>query len=98
MSYVVYNTDSTLLYAKVARGMRITSFETERSAKIFRNKVLKSEVTLKEDCVQIAESGVFHSSIEKQVQRKNMMSGEYYSEPINTPRHCSPASEVYWSM
>lgn len=98
MSYVVYNTDSTLLYAKGSRGMRITSFETERSAKIFRNKVLKSEVTLKEDCVQIAESEEFHSCIEKQVKRRNLMSGEFYYEPINTPRHCSPSSEVYWSM
>ena len=32
------------------------------------------------------------------VERVNMMSGKTYSEPINTPACCSPASETYWSI
>ena len=30
--------------------------------------------------------------------RKNLMTGETYSERLNTPISCSPSSETYWSM
>ena len=32
------------------------------------------------------------------VERKNLMSGEYFLEDLNTPIYCSPSSESYWSM
>ena len=32
------------------------------------------------------------------VTRKNMMGGAEYQERYDTPRHCSPSSEAYWSM
>jgi hypothetical protein len=35
---------------------------------------------------------------ETMVTRKNMMSGAAYQERYDTPRHCSPSSEAYWSM
>lgn len=34
----------------------------------------------------------------KMVERVNLMSGKTYMEADNTPNHCSPASEAYWSM
>lgn len=35
---------------------------------------------------------------ETYVMRKNMMSGLEYKERYDTPRSCSPSSELYWSM
>ena len=47
----------------------------------------------------IAEAGHFHSTIEYQVERTNMMDQTIkFMEPINTPNYMSPSSESYWSM
>ena len=35
---------------------------------------------------------------EPMVIRKNLMSGKTFVEKLNTPSHCSSASETYWSM
>jgi hypothetical protein len=32
------------------------------------------------------------------VERINLQSGKPFMEDINTPAHCSPASERYWTM
>jgi len=32
------------------------------------------------------------------VTRKNFLSGREYEERYDTPRSCSPATELYWSM
>jgi len=34
----------------------------------------------------------------KMVEKTNAMTGKKYMEADNTPRCCSPASELYWSM
>ena len=46
----------------------------------------------------IAEAEYYSKNIERFVKRKNMMSGEEYTESVNTPNYMSPASEAYWSM
>ena len=46
----------------------------------------------------IAEAEYFHKNIEASRKAKNMMSGEWFVEPINTPGYMSPARESYWSM
>lgn len=35
---------------------------------------------------------------ETMVTRRNLVTGLEYQERYDTPRHCSPASELYWSM
>ena len=35
---------------------------------------------------------------ETYVTRENLMGGAAYVERYDTPRHCSPSSEAYWSM
>ena len=32
------------------------------------------------------------------VTRTNLMTGQDYQEDVNTPRSCSPSSELFWSM
>ena len=62
--------------------------------KISTNLQEKTDLEL----IDIAQSDIFYSRIEKQVERRNIMSGKLYMEAVNTPNHCSPASEAYWSM
>jgi len=46
----------------------------------------------------IAEASVFRDLIEKMETKRNMMSGESFTQPVNTSRCCDPSSELYWSM
>mgnify|MGYP001163637856 FL=1 len=46
----------------------------------------------------IAEVEYFHKNIEATRKAKNLMSKEWFVEPINTPGYMSPRSETYWSM
>ena len=46
----------------------------------------------------IAEAYYFHTFIEKQVKKRNLITDEEFMEPANRPMHCSPSSESYWSM
>ena len=34
----------------------------------------------------------------KMVTRTNLMTGQEYQEDVNTPRSCSPSSELFWTM
>ena len=46
----------------------------------------------------IAECSYFHQNIEASRKAQNLMSKEWFVEPINTPGYMSPARESYWSM
>ena len=84
--FVIYEKSTTRL---VPVGLA----KTERAAKaIFTRHKLSSEQ------YAIAELSYFQEHIEVQVERRNLMSGDTYMEPINTPPYMSPACESYWSM
>ena len=42
--------------------------------------------------------GYVFNIVETYVTRRNMMGGKEYQERYDTPWHCSPSSETYWSM
>ena len=79
-------------------------FNTLRSAKAFLTKWEKGTAracnfdSFKPDTFAISEITEFHKNIEKQVTRKNLMSGKEYQEPLNTECYMSPSCESYWSM
>ena len=93
MSYVIYNKETTLILG----GYR-QRYATEQAAKGALTKAVNAGNVENKDDFAIADKSDFHESIEKQVTRVNMMSGNEYKEPANTPVHCSPAYESYWSM
>lgn len=94
MSYVVYETNSTKIVgrastlhgAKIVRGRFLKSGEAERRGYTSDNEFA------------VAESNDFHQNIEKMVERTNLMTGEKFMEPVNTPVYCSPAYEAFWQM
>ena len=100
MGYVIYDKASTKL--------KSNSFKTVSAANaalICMNKsgadtqgLLGNEPEAPQFTMGIAEIGYYYEHIEKTVTRVNMMSGAEYTESVNTPLCCSPASETYWSM
>jgi hypothetical protein len=89
MAYVVYNKETTRIVRKANRN---DFFATEAAAKahITRQRLNPAEYG-------VAEYTYFQDNIEKQVERVNLMSGQKYMEPVNTPGFMSPSSEAYWS-
>ena len=95
MSYVVYEVEST----RRCRNPKTRKefYETERAAKAAKTRLAKTRVYTGVE-LAVAESAHYDANIAKMVERVNLMSGKPYMESINTPLHCSPASETYWSM
>ena len=46
----------------------------------------------------MADSQYFHMFIERRVTKRNLMTGQDFEQPVNTPLSCDPSSELYWSM
>lgn len=108
MAYVIYYKKSTAIPVT----LRNKTYKTVGAAKSVITRCSKDwfnydytpnypNVDRGEDPVfqyAIAEVGYYYEQIERQVVRKNLMSGAEYTESVNTPLACSPASETYWSM
>ena len=91
MSHVVYNTKSTILLTD-------NHYATESAAKAGLTRYLKKHPELNREDYSISDGKTFYATIEKQVEKINLMSGKPYMERVNTPLCTSPASETYWSM
>jgi|TARA_B100000085_G_scaffold168510_1_gene153358 hypothetical protein len=107
--FYIYEKSSTYIIGKpdrngVARPDHRQSYKTMSAAKAGLTRIIKAENLLPTDPnygefrYAIAEADNFHTFIEKQVKKKNLMSGEEFMEPANRPYYCSPSSETYWSM
>jgi len=98
MSYVIYNLKSTKI-----RGDRTYKTHAAAQAALTRinntwNRDYPAELDQPRFLFGIAELDHYYKNIERQVERVNLMSGKTYTESVNTPLSCSPASETYWSM
>ena len=45
-----------------------------------------------------ADSAYFHQFIEQRVTKRNLITGQEFTQSVNTPRSCDPSSELYWTM
>ena len=105
MGYVIYDKATTLTKGKYSyKTHSAAQAAITRWSKIWFRECYTPrypEVPESEDPVfvyAIAEAEHFRANIEKRVTRTNLMSGKEYTESVNTPLACSPASETYWSM
>lgn len=46
----------------------------------------------------LADSEYFQMFIEQRVTKRNLMTGQEFTQSVNTPRSCDPSTETYWSM
>jgi len=88
--YIIYEKSTTRLYGGSLMPNR---YSTERGAKICMTRKGKNP-----ELWAVADEGDFHSKIEKQVTKKNLISGKEFTQPVNTPLCCDPSSETYWNM
>jgi len=88
--FIIYEKSTTRLYGG---SLMYKRYPTERGA-----KTCMTRKGLSPEQWAIAEEGEFHSKIEKQVTKRNLMGGKEFTQPLNTPLCCDPSSEIYWSM
>ena len=107
--YYIYENLTTYIIGKpdrngVARPDHRQSYKTMAAAKAGLTRIKKAEGLLSTDPnyadfrYGIAEVEYFHKNIEASRKAQNLMSKEWFVEPINTPGYMSPRSESYWSM
>ena len=109
--FYIYERTSTLIMGKMNtrtgevrpdhrqryKTMAAAKAALTRMSKRYRADMLES-VNDPQFRLAIAEAEYFHTTIEKTRTRTSLMSGEPYTESVNTPAHMSPATETYWSM
>ena len=102
--YVIYDKQSTRIINKPSKPYLQCCYKTMAAAQAQLTRMHNKHVKTKDSATSplytaaIAEAAYYASNIEKQVTRKNMMTGKQYTESVNTPSYMSPASEAYWSM
>ena len=109
--FYIYEKSSTYIMGKVntrtgeVRPDHRQSYKTMAAAKAALTRMSKRYRADLLDSVNdpvfrygIAEVEYFHKNIEASRKAQNLMSKEWFVEPINTPGYMSPRSESYWSM
>lgn len=89
--FVIYNKDTTMIYRNGVTGK--TQYETKRGAAIARGRF-----ALDPSVWFICDKQAFHMLIEKYETKVNLISGEKFTQSVNTSLCCDPSSETYWSM
>ena len=99
MSYVIYNKETTIMFSIPARsvGCWKDTWESKGAATRAFNKAVR-EGKITEDSHAIAETSDFHHNIELTERVKNLLSGEWVTQRVNTPRCCDVSSELYHCM
>ena len=87
MAYVVYNVNTTAIVIERAYGKQY--YATEAAAKAAKTRICRKK--------NIEDSAAYHLLIAGTREVINLMSGETVRESVNTPWHCSVASESYWA-
>ena len=102
--FVIYNKKtSAILEIRTANGNTTKWYYGKSAAKAALTRYCKkSELNFTDPeyplyQYNIAERDYYNKNIERQVKRRNFMTGEEFSESVNTPYYCSPSSETYWS-
>lgn len=108
MSYVIYEVESTRFLRILRNGYwQDADYKTQGAAKAGLNrhlaKLAKNEGKLGATVpveYAISERSVFHKTIEKTRQTRNILNpkGGVIEIPVNTPDCCDPGTETYHSM
>lgn len=98
MAYVIYHVATTaILNGRSQQNTSIKYYKTAGAAKTAMARLV-NRCNYSAESVAVADLKIYQTLIERTVERVNLMTGQRYRESVNTPNHCSPASEAYWSM
>lgn len=93
MSYYIVNSETGKIWGKAYWEKKV--YDTERGAKIVCTKLNKAVGNAVE--WKVVDRADYVAPPVKMVERTNLMTGQKFMEPADTPWCCSPASETYWS-
>jgi hypothetical protein len=96
MQYAVYNVKTSALAKTFKNGC--TKYGTHLAKSAATRLLNKMRETQPEKEWAVTDTENYYANVERQVERKNLMSGLPFMESINTPHYCSPAFESYWTM
>ena len=97
--FVIYHIKSTMQVGPAPGGHPHTLFaKTYKTAGAARRTCEKFN-SFDRQAPAYAWCGVEHynANVVHMVERTNLLSGEKFMEPSNTPGFCSPSTETYWS-
>jgi hypothetical protein len=92
MMYLVYNLATT----RIVGSERHTYWKTHGAAMAHRTRMGRMGYNVDE--YGVAEVEYYRQHIERQESRVNIMTGQQFTQSVNTPLCCDPSSETYWSM
>ena len=100
--FVIYNKKSTRL---IGGSMFPKRFKTMRGAKGYLTRILNRGIfdpgiraNEPRESYDIVGEDIFYKSIEKTETKRSLLTGEKFTQGVNTPLCCYPSSETYWSM
>lgn len=94
MAYVVYNVNTTAIVTERAYGKQY--YATKGAAKAAKTRICRKQ-NIAEDQLAVEDNKMYRALIAGTREVVNIMTGETVIESVNTPWHCSVASESYWS-
>lgn len=95
MAYVVYNVETTAIVTERVYGKQY--YATEAAAKAAKTRICRKK-NIAEDLLAVEDNKMYQQLITRTHMVRHALTGELIEEPVNTPWHCSVASESYWSM
>jgi len=96
--WYVYNKDSTVIQKICSSHKTASAWRTRKHNQFLRttnSDIVGQGPLFNWGC---ADAEFFHTFIEKTIRKTNLMTGEMFSQSVNTPRSCDPSSELFWSM
>jgi hypothetical protein len=96
--WYVYDKATTVIQKTVKTGPAARAWITRKQKEFLANQGLYVSNDGPLFDWSIAHSDNFHKNIERRVEKTNLMTGEKFTQPANTPRSCDPSSELYWVM
>ena len=93
MAYVVYNVNTTAIVTEHAYGKQY--YATEAAAKAAKTRICRKK-NIAETELAVQDSEAYRMLIAGTREVVNLMTGQKVRESVNTPWHCSVASESYW--
>ena len=94
--WYVYDKNSTVIQRTVKTAAAAKAWITRQHREHLANTIAYHDGPLFQ--FGYAEAQHFHQHIEKSETKRNLMTGEQFTQPVNTPRSCDPSTELYWTM
>lgn len=96
--WYIYDKDTSIILKTMKTAAACKAFITRRQREFLERRSLYVSNDGPLFDWAYADSQYYHLLIEQRVTRRNLITGQEFTQSVNTPRSCDPSSELYWSM